>query len=156
MKLNASHRAIIIEMGMSAAGEIDTLARLVIPTVGMITNIGPAHLEFFGSLDKVAEAKAELLDNLTSNATAVLNADDPFFGSLKKKCRGRIVTFGITNKADVRASQIRQERDSAISAFADGARRMFGSAVERTTSTTLCSAAAATAMASRRTPWKTA
>jgi UDP-N-acetylmuramoyl-tripeptide--D-alanyl-D-alanine ligase len=121
MKLNAGHRSAVVEMGMSAAGEIDLLARLVSPTVGVITNIGPAHLEFFGSLDKVAGAKGELLDNLTSNATAVLNADDPFFGSLKKM-PGRIVTFGITNKADVRASQIRQERDSAdFTLLADGA-----------------------------------
>jgi len=113
LKLNAGHRTAVVEMGMSAAGEIDTLARLVGPTVGVITNIGPAHLEFFGSMDKVAEAKGELLDNLKPDATAVLNADDPFFGTLKNRFSGRIVTFGISNKADVSAASVRQERDHA-------------------------------------------
>ena len=109
MKLNERHRAAVVEMGMSAAGEIDLLARLVNPTVGVITNIGSAHLEFLGSLDKVAEAKGELLDNLKTDAAAVLNADDPYFGMLKNKFSGRIISFGITNKADVVATEIRED-----------------------------------------------
>ncbi len=109
MKLNERHRAAVVEMGMSAAGEIDLLARLVNPTVGVITNIGPAHLEFLGSLDKVAEAKGELLDNLNSGAAAVLNADDPYFDILKSKFSGRIISFGIRNVADVVAAEIRQD-----------------------------------------------
>jgi UDP-N-acetylmuramoyl-tripeptide--D-alanyl-D-alanine ligase len=113
MKLNRCHQAAVVEMGMSAAGEIDLLARLASPTVGVITNIGPAHLEFFGSMDKVAEAKGELLDNLKPDAAAVLNADDLFFRTLKRKFGGRIVSFGIKNEADVFASSVRQERDYA-------------------------------------------
>jgi UDP-N-acetylmuramoyl-tripeptide--D-alanyl-D-alanine ligase len=111
LKLNAGHRAGVVEMGMSAAGEIDALARLINPTIGVITNIGPAHLEFFGSMDKVAEAKGELLDNLKPEATAVLNADDPFLGTLRSRFNGRIVTFGIRNKSNVSASSVRQELD---------------------------------------------
>jgi UDP-N-acetylmuramoyl-tripeptide--D-alanyl-D-alanine ligase len=111
MKLNADHRAAAVEMGMSRPGELDMLTRLVDPTVGVITNIGPAHLEFFGSLDRVAEAKGELLDNLASDAIAVLNADDPFFETLKSKFSGRVLTFGIRNRADVFASRIRQDTD---------------------------------------------
>jgi UDP-N-acetylmuramoyl-tripeptide--D-alanyl-D-alanine ligase len=113
LKLDAGHRAGVVEMGMSAAGEIDALARMVGPTIGVITNIGPAHLEFFGSMDKVAEAKGELLDNLKPDATAVLNADDPFVGTLRSRFNGRIVTFGMRNKADVSASSVRQELDHA-------------------------------------------
>ena len=109
MKLTGRHRAAVVEMGMSAAGEIDLLARLVNPTVGVITNIGPAHLEFLGSLDKVAEAKGELLDNLKSDAAAVLNADDPYFGMLKNKFSGRIISFGIKNKAEVVAAEIQED-----------------------------------------------
>jgi UDP-N-acetylmuramoyl-tripeptide--D-alanyl-D-alanine ligase len=109
MKLKDRHRAAVVEMGMSAAGEIALLARLVNPTVGVITNIGPAHLEFLGSLDKVAEAKGELLDNLKTDAVAVLNADDPYFGMLKNKFSGRIISFGIRNKADVVAADIRED-----------------------------------------------
>jgi UDP-N-acetylmuramoyl-tripeptide--D-alanyl-D-alanine ligase len=109
MKLNVHHRAAVVEMGMSAPGEITLLARLVNPTVGVITNIGPAHLEFLGSLDKVAEAKGELLDNLKSEAAAVLNADDPYFKVLKNKFSGRILSFGIRNPADVVADAIQQD-----------------------------------------------
>jgi len=111
MQLEKDHRAAVVEMGMSAPGEIDLLARLVNPDVGVITNIGPAHLEFLGSLDRVAEAKAELLGNIRSGGTAVLNADDPYFETLKNKWSGRVLSFGIERRADVNASAIRQDRD---------------------------------------------
>lgn len=111
LKLNKAHTAAVVEMGMSARGEIDTLSRLIRPTVGVITNIGPAHLEFLGSLDAIAQAKGELLDNLGPDSTAVLNADDPYCDQLKKKCSGKIVTFGIEKEADVRALDIRQGTD---------------------------------------------
>src|SRR5512143_343700 len=113
MKLNTSHCAAAVEMGMSAPGEIDLLARLVHPTVGVITNIGPAHLEVFGSMDKVAEAKGELLGNLASDAAAVLNADDHFLSAFRNKFSGRVLTFGIKNRADVSAAKIGQDADHA-------------------------------------------
>jgi len=87
------------------------LARLVNPDVGVITNIGPAHLEFLGSLDRVAEAKAELLGNIKGDGTAVLNADDPYFETLKNKWAGRVLSFGIEQRADVHASNIRQDKE---------------------------------------------
>ncbi|HEX9113086.1 MAG TPA: UDP-N-acetylmuramoyl-tripeptide--D-alanyl-D-alanine ligase [Nitrospirota bacterium] len=113
MKLNKSHRAAAVEMGMSAPGEIDLLSRLVHPTVGVITNIGPAHLEFFGTIEKVAEAKGELLGNLASDAAAVLNADDPFLGAFRNKFSGRVLTFGIKSRADVSASKLGHGADHA-------------------------------------------
>jgi UDP-N-acetylmuramoyl-tripeptide--D-alanyl-D-alanine ligase len=122
LKLNAGHRSAVVEMGMSAAGEIDTLSRLVAPTVGVITNIGPAHLEFFSSMDTIAEAKGELLGNLSPDATAVLNADDPYCGALRSKFTGRSILFGIRKKADVSASRIVQEKDHTdFTLKADGA-----------------------------------
>jgi len=111
LKLDAKHKAAVVEMGMSAPGEIDTLARLVSPTVGVITNIGPAHLEFLGSLDIIAQAKGELFGNIRPEGTAVLNADDRYFKTMQSKFHGRIMTFGIENKADVQASEIRQDKD---------------------------------------------
>ncbi len=111
LKLNARHRAAAVEMGMSAVGEIDLLARLVSPDTGVITNIGPAHLEFLGTMDRVAEAKAELLGNLRPNGTAVLNADDRYFPTLRGKFAGRVLSFGIDQRADVRAGDIRQGKD---------------------------------------------
>ncbi len=122
LKLDAKHKAAVVEMGMSASGEIDTLARLVSPTVGVITNIGPAHLEFLGSLDIIAQAKGELFGNIRPEGTAVLNADDHYFKTMKSKFHGRIMTFGIENKADVQASEIRQGKDfTDFKISADGA-----------------------------------
>jgi len=111
LKLDARHKSAAVEMGMSALGEIDALARLVRPDVGVITNIGPAHLEFLGTMDIVAQAKAELLGNLKMGGTAVLNADDRYFTALRNKYGGRVLSFGIENKADVSASGIRQGKD---------------------------------------------
>jgi UDP-N-acetylmuramoyl-tripeptide--D-alanyl-D-alanine ligase len=111
MQLEKDHRTAVVEMGMSAPGEIDLLARIVNPDVGVITNIGPAHLEFLGSLDRVAAAKAELLGNIKADGTAVLNADDPYFETLKNKWTGRVLSFGIEQRADVYASGIRQDKE---------------------------------------------
>jgi len=111
LRLNTGHKAAVVEMGMSAVGEIDALARFVGPDIGVITNIGPAHLEFLKSMDLVAQAKGELFNHLKSDGTAVLNADDRYFDTLKKKFNGRFLSFGIDTMCDVRASDIRQEKD---------------------------------------------
>jgi len=118
LKLLPEHTSAAIEMGMSALGEIDLLAHLAGPGVGVITNIGSAHLEFLGSMDAVAEAKGELLGHLGPGGTAVLNADDHYFGTLKKKHSGRVLSFGIDAPADVRAVSIHQEKDATACTFA--------------------------------------
>ena len=125
LRLNAGHKAAVVEMGMSAAGEINALARFVGPDIGVITNIGPAHLEFLKSMDLVAQAKGELFNHLKSGGTAVLNADDQYFDTLKKKFNGRVLSFGIDTQCDVRASDIRQEKD-----FTDLTMRFEGSTVD--------------------------
>jgi UDP-N-acetylmuramoyl-tripeptide--D-alanyl-D-alanine ligase len=125
LRLNADHTSAVVEMGMSAPGEIDTLARLVNPDIGVITNIGPAHLEFLKSMDLVAQAKGELFSHLKPGGTAVLNADDDYFDTLKIKFSGRVLSFGIDKDSDVRASEIRQEKD-----FTDFTIRSDGSTVK--------------------------
>jgi UDP-N-acetylmuramoyl-tripeptide--D-alanyl-D-alanine ligase len=111
MGLNAGHKTAVVEMGMSGTGEIRMLTRIVMPTVGVITNIGPAHLEFLGSMDMVVQAKGELLENMEPNSIAVLNADDRYFEALKAKFDGSMIMFGIDKAADVTAVDIRQEKD---------------------------------------------
>ena len=121
LKLEAQHKAAIIEMGMSGLGEIETLARLAMPSVGVITNIGPAHLQFLGTTDTVAQAKGELLQMMRSDGTAVLNADDRYFTTLRNKYPGRVLSFGIERPADIRAGDIRQTRDlTDMTLHADG------------------------------------
>ncbi len=111
MKLDRNTDAAVIEMGMSGFGEIRNLSRIARPTMGLITNINPAHIEFFDSVEEIAEAKSELLDELPAGATAILNSDDEWFNWLQQRTNSATVTFGIKNDADFKASDIRQDRN---------------------------------------------
>ena len=94
----------VFELGMNHAGEIEPLSRLVRPDVAIITTIEPVHLEFFGSLEAIAEAKAEIFQGLGPGGTAVLNRDNPQFdqlvGSAKAAGVHRVVSFGEQADAD--------------------------------------------------------
>ncbi len=103
LRLAPEHEALVLEIGMSALGEIATLAALVQPTAGVLTNIGPVHLEFLGSLEAVQKAKGELVQAIGPEGTVVLNADDPLVLALAKEARGRVVTFGFEPSAQVQA-----------------------------------------------------
>ena len=109
LQLNARHDAAVIEMGVDRKGQTTRLADIARPTIGLITNIGPDHLEFFGTMEASAEAKGELLDRLGSEDTAVLNADDPYFGYLASRARCRVVSFGLSPTALVRATEVRSD-----------------------------------------------
>jgi UDP-N-acetylmuramoyl-tripeptide--D-alanyl-D-alanine ligase len=102
----ASARYVVLEMGMNHAGEIEPLSRLARPHVAIITAIAPVHLEFFGSLAKIADAKAEIFLGLEQGGAAVLNRDGPQFRHLKSRAKaagvGRVVSFGAHAKADAR------------------------------------------------------
>ena len=104
LKMTARHELAIVEMGISSAGELRRLTRMASPQLGLITNIGPTHLETLGDINGVAEAKSELLEALpVDKGIAVLNRDDPFFDFLKQKTPCRIVTFGLHAGAQVGA-----------------------------------------------------
>ncbi len=105
-RLSARHQAAVIEMGVDAQGQTTRLCEIARPTIGLITNIGPDHLEFFGSMEGSAQAKAELLDLLPADGTAVLNADDPYFDYLASRARCRVLSFGFSEKAAVRAANV--------------------------------------------------
>ncbi len=96
----------VAEMGMNAPGEIARLAAIAGPDVGIVTNVAEAHLEGLGSLENVARAKAELLDALSPDKTAILNADDRMYSELAKHCRCAVLTFGASDRADIRAESI--------------------------------------------------
>ena len=96
----------VVELGMNHAGEISTLVRIAEPDVRVWTNVGPAHLEFFGSVEAIADAKAEILENALPAHVLVANADDPLVVARARRFGGRVVTFGLRASADVRASAI--------------------------------------------------
>jgi len=103
--LGSDHRSAVVEMGANHAGEIAYLAGLARPTVGIVTNAGPAHLEGFGSLDGVAHAKGEMFKALSDDAVAGINADDHYAPLWKGFAQGRqTLTFGLQAAADVTAT----------------------------------------------------
>jgi UDP-N-acetylmuramoyl-tripeptide--D-alanyl-D-alanine ligase len=93
-------------MGMSAKGEIRKLASIAEPNEGVITNVNPVHLEFFKSVDEIAEAKAELLAGLSAPGTAYLNNDDSRVRAMARKFAGKIVSYGIKSVAAFKVNQI--------------------------------------------------
>jgi UDP-N-acetylmuramoyl-tripeptide--D-alanyl-D-alanine ligase len=96
----------VLEMGMSAKGEIRKLASIAEPNEGVITNVNPVHLEFFDSIEGIAEAKAELLEGLMEPRLAYLNNDDSRVRAMARKFSGKIVTYGIKSVAAFKVQQV--------------------------------------------------
>lgn len=101
-RLGTEHRYAAIEMGMNHFGEIEYLTKLTRPTVAVITNAGPCHLEGVGSIAGVARAKAEIFLGLPANGIAILNRDDAFYEYWCEQAHSRrIISFGLHEEADV-------------------------------------------------------
>lgn len=97
----------VLEMGMSSpTHEIQRLCRITPPDVGVELMVAPVHLEYLGTIENVAAAKAELIEGLKPSGTAILNADDALVMKMREKHAGKTLTFGITNWADVSAADI--------------------------------------------------
>ncbi len=106
LRLEPQHEIAIIEMGMSHAGEIATLAKLAAPDEGVVTNVGLAHLESFGTQAGIARAKYELIESLPAGGHAFLNADDPYASQFGRDFHGTVTLFGIEHPADYRAVDV--------------------------------------------------
>ena len=104
-QLRPSHRWAVLEMGMSEPGEIDRLAKISAPRVGIVLNALPAHLQSMGSVEAVAAAKGELLHRISDGGLAVVNADDSRVASLSQNASARRISFGI-DRGEVRAREI--------------------------------------------------
>jgi UDP-N-acetylmuramoyl-tripeptide--D-alanyl-D-alanine ligase len=106
LRLADRHEVAVVELGMNHPGEIDYLAGIADPDVGIITNVAPAHLEGLGSIDGVRDAKGELLGRIKSDGTALLNADDAKVRELVPRCPVRTLLFGESSAATIRAEGI--------------------------------------------------
>ena len=108
LRLEESHDAAVVELGMNHAGELKRLAEIARPDVGVVTRVAPVHLEFFSSVDEIALAKRELIEGLVGQeSVAVLNADDPRVSRFAQVAPGRVLTFGVSERADFRAENIK-------------------------------------------------
>src|SRR5439155_7603612 len=96
----------VLEMGMSAKGEIRKLASIAEPNQGIVTNVNPVHLEFFKSVDEIAEAKAELIESLHEPKVAYLNNDDSRVRAMARKTDGKIVSYGVKSVASFKVQQV--------------------------------------------------
>lgn len=105
-QLDARDRALVVEYAMSRAGEIRELTRAAPPNIGVVLNVGLAHVGFLGSIEAVAAAKRELVEGLAPNGLAVLNADDARVRAMSSVAR-RVTLYGLANDATVRADRIR-------------------------------------------------
>ena len=114
LKLSSHHDIGVFELGMNRKGEIARLTEISDPSVGVITNIGPVHLEHLKSLDAVAESKGELFLKMSSEATAIINKDDLRVNKLSQRFSGRKITFGINHPAEVSARNIRLIKSEGI------------------------------------------
>jgi UDP-N-acetylmuramoyl-tripeptide--D-alanyl-D-alanine ligase len=106
LRLGPEHRAAVLEMGMYVGGEIAALAALGRPTIGVVTAVAPVHLERAGSLEAIERAKAELVEALPADGTAILNGDDPRVRAFSGRTAARAVTYGLDPEADVTADAI--------------------------------------------------
>jgi UDP-N-acetylmuramoyl-tripeptide--D-alanyl-D-alanine ligase len=105
-ELRPEHELAVLEMGMYTVGEIESLCKMTRPKIGVVTIIGPVHMERAGSIEKIVSAKQELVEALPEDGTAILNYDDPRVMGMAKHTRARIFTYGLDSKADVWADQI--------------------------------------------------
>ncbi len=106
LQWDKSSEAAVMELGTNHFGEIEKLCSILKPTHGVITNIGKAHLEFFGSLEGVTKAKKELIEFLRPDGHAYLNGDDPYLYPLRNICE-KTVLFGFSNRCEVRGQNSR-------------------------------------------------
>lgn len=105
-RIEDHHEAAVIEMGMNHFGELDRIATAVRPNIGVISNVGVAHIGFLGSREGILKAKCEMLDHLEKDGVAILNADNDMLQTLEGKLPHEIKWFGVENKRDFYADEI--------------------------------------------------
>jgi UDP-N-acetylmuramoyl-tripeptide--D-alanyl-D-alanine ligase len=105
-RVTTESRYLVCELGARGRGHIHYLASLVRPRVGVVLNVGVAHIGEFGTRDAIAAAKGELVEGLPSDGIAVLNADDPLVAAMRSRTVARVITFGRSAHADVQVRDV--------------------------------------------------
>ena len=118
LQINESHQVSVTELGTNHFGEIDAIARVAQPTICLFTNIGEAHIEFFGSREGIFRGKTEMLRHMRPGGTVIANGDDEYLRTIP-----HAITYGFSEDVDVRAVDLRQDGLSGVSFTAE----LFGS-----------------------------
>ena len=105
LSLDSTHRWAVFELADSHPGDIKEIAQIAQPTLAVFTNIGPDHIEFYGSMEANFQTKLELLDYVSQDAPIVINSDDPWLSSLEGRLGGRVITFGEAPLCRIRFSE---------------------------------------------------
>ena len=108
LSLGDTHKAAVVEIGMRGLGQIESLAEIVKPTIGIVTNVSEAHIELLGSIENIARAKGELVEAIKSGGTIILNADNQHTAAMKNIVRDgvKILTYSLDKDADFIAKDI--------------------------------------------------
>ncbi|MBE8955289.1 MAG: UDP-N-acetylmuramoyl-tripeptide--D-alanyl-D-alanine ligase [Quinella sp. 2Q5] len=108
LELDDKHNAAVVEIGMRGLGQIESLAQVVRPTIGIVTNVSEAHIEILGTLDNIAKAKAELVEAIPAGGTVILNADNQYTAAMKNFAGTgvNVVTYGLDGDADITAHDV--------------------------------------------------
>jgi UDP-N-acetylmuramoyl-tripeptide--D-alanyl-D-alanine ligase len=122
LEATARDEVAVWEIGMNHPGEIAALAKIAAPDVGIVTNIGVAHIEFMGSRERIAEEKGALAEAVPVEGTVILNADDPFTRSIASRTRGKVVLAGST-AGTIRASEVNQSGSGTDFTILEGGHR---------------------------------
>ncbi|MCL6636155.1 MAG: UDP-N-acetylmuramoyl-tripeptide--D-alanyl-D-alanine ligase, partial [Peptococcaceae bacterium] len=126
LTMDRACRAAVVEMAMRGPGEIDALCRIARPTAAVITNIGETHLERLGSVSNIAAAKGEILEHVPPQGFALIHRDSPYADREARRCRGRVITFGAAENADIFPLDIeRVKGGSRFTAVIGGAKKDF-------------------------------
>ncbi|MHB8514646.1 MAG: UDP-N-acetylmuramoyl-tripeptide--D-alanyl-D-alanine ligase [Dehalococcoidia bacterium] len=115
LELTHRHRRAVLEMGMWAEGEMALLCEMAKPDIGVVTMVGPAHMERLGTIEAIAREKSVLPASLPKGGVAVLNADDALVAAMAARTRAHVITFGLSRAADVRAEGIQSHGLSGVS-----------------------------------------
>lgn len=115
LRADESTRYLVLEMGSRGVGHLKYLCRIAVPSVGLVLNVGSAHVGQFGSKEQTALAKGELVEALPKDGLAVLNADDPLVAPMRARTVARVLTFGESQHADVRATDVELGADGRAS-----------------------------------------
>jgi UDP-N-acetylmuramoyl-tripeptide--D-alanyl-D-alanine ligase len=143
LKATAETRFLVLEMGANGIGHIEKLASIAPPRIGLVLNVGAAHIGKFGSVEGIARGKGELVEALPADGVAVLNADDPLVAAMAARTKARVVTFGETEGADVRGTGVTVDARGRAAYAMNGLAVRLGVTGRHQVSNTLAAAAVA-------------